>query len=140
MTAEVFRYSYRVTYSVCTVGNHIYYGRYLDVLEAARGEFFRHLGVTFVQLQEQGAIFPVIECRLRYRGAARYDDLLTIEIWLTELGRIRQTFNYRILNQEGRELVEAATVHACTDLEDNPRRVPEALATALQPYLHGTAN
>jgi acyl-CoA thioester hydrolase len=140
MTAEVFRHSYRVTYSTCTVGNHIYYGRYLDVLEAARGEFFRHLGVTLLELQEQGVIFPVIECRLRYRGAARYDDLLSIEIWLTELGRIRQTFNHRILNQEGRELVEAVTVHACTDLEDKPRRVPEALATALQPYLHGVAN
>ena len=139
MTAEVFRYSYRVTYSLCTVGNHIYYGRYLDVLEAARGEFFRHLGMTFVQLQEQGVIFPVTECRLDYRGAARYDDLLTIEIWLTELRRVRQTFNYRILNQEGRELVEAVTVHACTDLEDKPRRVPEALATALQPYLHAGA-
>jgi len=136
MTTEIFRYTHRVTYSLCTIGNHIYYSRYLDVLEAARGEFFRHLGTTFLQLQEQGVIFPVIECRLRYRGAARYDDLLTIEVWLTELGRIRQTFNYRILNQDGRELVEATTVHACTGLDDKPRRVPEALATALRRYLH----
>ena len=139
MTAEVFRHVYRVPYSVCTVGNHIYYGRYLDLLEAARGEFFRHLGLTLLQLQEQGVIFPVIECRLQYRGTARYDDLLTIEIWLTDLGRIRQTFNYRILNQEGRELVEAMTVHACTDLHDKPRRVPPALVAALQPYLHVSA-
>ena len=136
MTAAIFRYSHRVAYSLCTVGNHIYYSRYLDVLEAARGEFFRHLGTTLLQLQEQGVIFPVIECGLRYRGAARYDDLLTIEIWLTDLGRVRQTFNYRVLNAEGRELVEATTVHACTDLADKPRRLPEALATALQPYLH----
>ena len=136
MTAEIFRYTHRVTYSLCTVGNHIYYSRYLDVLEAARGEFFRHLGTTSLQLQQQEVVFPVIECRLRYRGAARYDDLLTIEVWLTDLSRIRQTFNYRILNQEGRELVEATTVHACTGLDDKPRRVPEALATALQRYLH----
>lgn len=132
----VFRYSHRVPYSLCTVGNHIYYSRYLDILEAARGEFVRHLGITLVQLQEQGMIFPVIECRLRYRGAARYDDLLTVELWLTEIGRIRQTFSYRVLNQDGRELVEGTTVHACTGLDDKPRRLPEALATALQPYLH----
>jgi acyl-CoA thioester hydrolase len=139
MTAAVFRYSYRVTYSLCTIGNHVYYSRYLDILEAARGEFVRHLGTTLVQLQEQGTIFPVIECRLRYRGAARYDDLLTIELWLTDLGRIRQTFSYRVLNQDGRELVEGSTVHACTDLDDKPRRLPEALAAALQPYLHTAA-
>jgi len=136
MTAAIFRYSQRVPYSLCTVGNHIYYSRYLDVLEAARGELFRHLGMTFLQLQEQGVVFPVIECRVRYRGAARYDDLLAIEVWLTELGRIRHTFNYRVLNAEGRELVDATTVHACTGLDDKPCRVPEALATALQPYLH----
>jgi acyl-CoA thioester hydrolase len=136
MTSAVFRYSHRVTYALCTVGNHIYYSRYLDVLEAARGEFFRHLGTTFLQLQEQGVVFPVIECRLRYRGAARYDDLLTIEVWLTDLGRVRQTFNYRVLNAGGRELVKATTIHACTDLEDKPRRLPEPLATALRPYLH----
>jgi acyl-CoA thioester hydrolase len=124
---------------LCTVGNHIYYSRYLDLLEAARGEFFRHLGTTFLQLQEQGVIFPVIECHLRYRGAARYDDLLTIEIWLTELGRVRHTFNYRVLNHEGRELVEGMTVHACTGLDDKPRRLPEGLAAALQPYVHTAA-
>ena len=136
MIAEIFRHSYRVPYSLCTVGNHIYYSRYLDIIEAARGEFFRHLGSTFLELQEQGVIFPVFECRLQYHGAARYDDLLTIELWLAELGRVRQTFNYRIVNQEGRALVEATTVHACTDLDDKPRRIPEALAKALQPYVH----
>ena len=139
MTAAVFRHSLRVTYSLCTVGNHIYYSRYLDLLEAARGEFFRHLGTTFLQLQEQGVIFPVIECHLRYRGAARYDDLLTIEIWLTELGRVRHAFNYRVLNREGRELVEGTTVHACTGIDDKPRRLPEGLASALQAYLHTAA-
>ena len=139
MTAAVFRHSHRVTYSLCTIGNHIYYSRYLDLLEAARGEFFRHLGTTFRQLQEQGVIFPVIECHLRYRAAARYDDLLTIEVWLTELGRIRHTFNYRVLNHEGRELVDATTVHACTGLDDKPRRLPEGLAAALQPYVHKAA-
>lgn len=139
MTAEVYRHTFRVPYSLCTAGNHIYYSRYLDIVEAARGEFFRHLGITFLQLQEQGVIFPVTECRVQYRGAARYDDLLTIELWLTDLGRVRQTFNYRILNQDGREFAEVTTVHACTNLEDKPRRLPEPLAAALRPYLHSAS-
>lgn len=44
---EPFRYRHRVTYADCTVGNHIYYGRYLDLLEAARGEWFRSMGKSF---------------------------------------------------------------------------------------------
>ncbi|EEF57182.1 hypothetical protein Cflav_PD0189, partial [Pedosphaera parvula Ellin514] len=41
MAGQLYRHSYRVTYADCTVGNHIYYSRYLNLLEAARGEFFR---------------------------------------------------------------------------------------------------
>src|SRR5581483_3712381 len=80
MDPAVFRHQYRVTYADCTVGNHVYYARYLDILESARGEFFRHLGVTFLQWQDQDVIFPVIECRLRYKAPARYHDQLTIEL------------------------------------------------------------
>lgn len=55
----IFQYTHRVSYADCTVGNHIYYGRYLNLLEIARGEFFRHLGITLLQLQAQDTIFPV---------------------------------------------------------------------------------
>lgn len=135
----IFRHVHRVTYAECTLGNHTYYARYLDLLEAARGEFFRHLGLTFVQLQDQDCIFPVIEARLRYRGAARYDDLLTVELWLTTAERVRLNFAGRILGPEGKLLVEGETLHVCTNLTDRPKRLPEDLLQRLQPYLHPTS-
>jgi acyl-CoA thioester hydrolase len=135
MDAKVFQHTHRVTYADCTVGNHVYYGRYLDLLEAARGEFFRHLGATFLSWQERDTIFPVVECQLRYRGAARYDDCLTIELWLTELGRVRLRFACRIVNAQGRTILEGSTLHACTTVADKPQRIPPELAQALQPYL-----
>ena len=58
--AVPFRHSHRVSYAECTVGNHVYHSRYLDWLEAARGEFIRALGATVLQWQERDAIFPVI--------------------------------------------------------------------------------
>ena len=39
--AEPFRHHHRVTYAECTIGDHVYHSRYLDLLEAARGEFMR---------------------------------------------------------------------------------------------------
>ena len=74
--AAAFQYHHRVTYAECTVGNHIYYARYLDLLEAARGEFWRSLGKSFLDWQSEGVIFPVLEARLRYHAPARYDDLV----------------------------------------------------------------
>jgi acyl-CoA thioester hydrolase len=113
----------------------VYYGRYLDFLEAARGEFFRSLGTTFLQWDGQGVIFPVIEVQLRYRGAARYDDVLKIELWLADLRAVKMVFAYRVLNAEGKLLVEGTTIHACTSTADKPMRIPEELAGKLEEFL-----
>ncbi len=132
----MFHCTHRVTYAECTVGDHIYHSRYLDLLEAARGEFMRSLGTPVLTLQDADYIFPVIEARLRYKFPARYDDLLTIEVWLTEIGNVRLNFGHRILNQDGKLILEAETFHACTSREEKPKRLPEELAEKLKPYLN----
>ena len=133
--AEPFRHPHRVSYAECTVGNHIYHSRYLDLLEAARGEFLRSLGPTVLELQERDFIFPVIEARLRYKLPARYDDLITIEVWVTAVEKIRVNFAHRIVNQNGRLILEAETFHVCTGLSEKPKRLPEELVEKLKPFL-----
>ena len=133
--AEPFRHIHRVSYAECTIGDHIYHSRYLDLLEAARGEFMRASGTNVLEWQEKDCIFPVIEARLRYKYPARYDDLLTIEVWPTLLERVRLNFGHRILNQDGKLILEAETFHACTTRAEKPRRLPEELAASLAPLL-----
>jgi len=137
--AEPFRSSHRVTYAECTVGNHIYHSRYLDLLEAARGEFMRSLGATVLELQEADFIFPVVEARVRYKFPARYDDLLTIEVRPLLVERVRLNFGHRITNQAGKLIVEAETFHACTGRDDKPKRLPETMAEQLGLYLDPAA-
>ncbi len=138
MSATAFRHHYRVPYADCTLGNHIYYARYLDLLEVARGEFFRNLGVTLLQWQEGNTIFPVIEARLRYKAPARYDDVLTTEVWVTTAERVRLNFAYRVINQTGELILEAETLHACAALDEKPKRLPEELIAALHPHVRAT--
>ncbi len=139
MANEIFRCTHRVTYAECTLGNHVYYSRFLDLLEIARGEFFRAIGPTFLQWQQAGLAFPVLECQVHYKAPARYDDLLTIELWLTQLQRVRLSFGYHILNEERKLVLEATTHHICTSLEEKPRRLPESLLGSLEAYLHQPA-
>jgi len=133
--AVPFRHPHRVSYAECTVGNHVYHSRYLDWLEAARGEFIRALGSTVLQWQERDVIFPVIEARLRYKSPARYDDLLAIEVWPTLVERVRLNFSHRIVNQDGKLVLEAETFHACAGVNGKPKHQPEELAAKLKPYL-----
>jgi acyl-CoA thioester hydrolase len=139
MAAPHFCHLHRVTYADCTIGNHIYYARYLDLLEAARGAFFRELATSFAALQEQDVIFPVIECRLRYKSPARYDDVLSIAIWPSALKRVRLNFSYLITNAEGKPVLEAETFHVCTSLHDKPKRLPADLVNRLLPFLSAPA-
>ena len=139
MSTSPFRWRNRVTYAECTIGNHVYYARYLDILEEARGEFFRHIGQPLARLQEADIILPVIEARLKYRGAARYDDVLTVEVVVAELAKVRLEFGYRMLHESGRLLAEGSTVHACTSIEEKPKRIPVDLAAALSPFLSAPA-
>lgn len=132
---QVFAYEHRVTYRDITVGNHIYYARYLDLLEAARGEFSRALGFPVIRLQEQDMIFPVVECRVRYKAPARYDDVLMIEVWVTTIERVRLGFGYRVVEKQSQRLIlEGDTLHVCTGVNEKPKRLPDELLAALRPF------
>ena len=130
-----FSHVHRVTYADCTMGNHVYYARYLNFLEAARGEFFRHLGMTFEHWQERQTLFPVIECSLRYRTPARYDDVLSIEVHPSLAQRVRLNFAYRVANQDSTLILEAETFHVCTGIDEKPKRLPPELLIRLAAWL-----
>ena len=135
MPAEIFTHEHRITYADCTVGNHVYYGRYPDLLEAARGEFFRYLGKSFLEYQEEGVIFPVSEVHLKYFAFAEYDDELRIECRLTAIRGARLGFGYRITKGEGVRILEGETLHGCVEASGRATRLPPALKERLQPYL-----
>jgi acyl-CoA thioester hydrolase len=134
MAGSIFRHQHRVIYAECTIGNHVYYARYLDMLEAARGEFLRQLGCPALQWQEAGTIFPVIGLEISYKGPARYDDLLTIELWVAEMGGVRLNVGFRILNTAGAVLAEGQTRHVCTSTEEKPKRLPKELVEGLRTF------
>jgi acyl-CoA thioester hydrolase len=135
MSDSVFQHQHRVVYSECTVGNHIYYARYLDLLEEARGEFFRSAGSPLLALQENGTVFPVIEVQVTYQGFARYDDLLTIELWITEMRGARLDFGFRIINASGSTLTKGRTRHVCAGLDEKPKRLPKEVSDSLAPFM-----
>jgi acyl-CoA thioester hydrolase len=132
---QIFHYRHRVIYAECTVGNHIYHSRYLDILEAARGEFLRSIGHPVERLQNDGFIFPVLELTVRYQRPARYDDWLDVRVKLIQLEGVRLGVHHAVCSDAGQLLVEAETRHVCTSPDEKVRRMPRALVEALKPWL-----
>jgi acyl-CoA thioester hydrolase len=131
--AGAFHFEMRVSYADCTLGNHVYYSRYLDFLEVTRGEFHREIGFPLLELQNDNTLFPVIECALKYIKPARYDDVIMIELWVSKLSQVRVEFEYAISRQEAL-LIKARTEHVCTSTTEKPKRIPEQLAVKLKQY------
>ena len=134
MQLKAYSHLYRVTYGDCTNGNHLYYGRYLYLLEETRGEFFRHLGTTFRDYYKQGYLFPVSEVQLKYFAPAEYDDELIIECRTTIFKGARLGFGYRI--KKGSILIlEGETLHGCTGTRSNVKRLPQQLKDHLKLFI-----
>ena len=138
MPGEIFRHHQRVIYAQCTIGNHVDHSRYLDILEAARGEFMRALGYPLLRLQAEDIIFPIIECRVKYLAPARYDDELIIELWIKSATRLRLTVAARVVSPTGTIFIEAETDHVSTSTVEKPKRMPKELLAAVENYLPKT--
>jgi acyl-CoA thioester hydrolase len=139
MSGEVFIHCQRVIYAQCTIGNHVYHSRYLDIMEAARGEFMRAIGYPLQRLQDEDCIFPVVSLRMKFIAPARYDDELQIHITLKDVSRLRLTVIHKITGANGQTFVEAETDHVCTSVHEKPKRMPQELLAACERYLVGSA-
>lgn len=102
-----------------------YHAHYLVWCEMARTEHMRRLGVRYRDLEEGGVKLAVSEASLRYARAARYDDLLTVTAWLSEVGSRRVVFRYRVERPEdGAVLCTAKTALISLDRNNRPTRIP----------------
>ncbi len=135
MEPQTFVHRHRVTYSECTLGDHVYYSRYLDLLEVARGEMFRSVGQAFHDWQARGFTFPVVELNLRYHRPARYDDDLSVEVWLNRLDRLRLHFGCAVRTASSELVLDGETRHVCASLEGKPRRLPPGFLATLAPFV-----
>ncbi len=86
----------------------VYHANYLVWLDMARTEHLRAVGMTYREMEERGVFLTVTDARVRYRRAARYDDLVRIRCWVRELASRRVTFGYAVERAETHELLATA--------------------------------
>ena len=124
-----------VRYAECDPLGIVYHANYFIYFEMARTQQMKDAGFTYVQMTERGAFVVLSEIGAKFRAPARYDDALRIELWLTEMERVRLGFGYRILNEAEQLILDARTLHACTTASDRLKRLPSELVAQLRPYV-----
>jgi acyl-CoA thioester hydrolase len=123
----------RVRYSETDKMGVVYYANYLIWCEVARTEFIRHHGASYAEWEAGGVLLAVSEARLRYHRSARYDDLVRIDCYLTEVGSRGVAFEYRIvLAADGSRLVSAYTSLVAIDPAGRPVKLSAEVRERLQ--------
>ena len=124
----------RVNYSETDQMGVVYHANYLIWFDRARTELMRATGLTYKELEQQGVYLAVAEVQVRYRAAARYDDLVRVRCWVRDLGSRRVTFGYAVDRAEtGELLATGATSLVSLTHQHTLTRIPAHVRDLLTP-------
>lgn len=94
----------------------------------------RAAGFDYRGFEKEGLMLVISELKIRYRGAAEFDDLLRISTWVTEVRGARIVHRHEV-DREGELLVECDLVCGCIDSQGRVRRLPKEWVKCFAPGL-----
>ena len=125
------RYDLVVRFCETDLMGIVHHANYLVYCEAGRVDWLHRRGIRYESWALRGIHLPVVETRLRYRKAARFDEALTIETTCAAVTRITVNFVYRVLR--GQDLLcDAETLLACVGENLAPKRIPDDIRLVFQ--------
>jgi acyl-CoA thioester hydrolase len=83
---SVFTHRLRIRYSECDQQGVVFNGHYLFYYDVALTELWRDRIGPYGEMVSRGVDVVVAEATIRYRAAARFDDLLDISMAVKHLG------------------------------------------------------
>lgn len=111
----------RVRYEETDQMGVVYYAKYFVWFEVGRSEFFRGIGMPYVDFEKNDILLPVIQAYAEYKAPARYDDLVRVVTRVSSLNDVRLAFHYEIFrNEDNRLLVLGGTEHAFVNSDGRP--------------------
>ena len=128
----------RVYYEDTDFTGLVYHANYLKYFERGRSDYLRLLGIHHHRLAalDPPLAFAVARIEVRYRAAARIDEVLTVRTRLTGT-RGAQVFIAQTIERAGVVVGEATLDVVCIDGGGAPKRLPKLLCDVIN--AHGPA-
>jgi len=115
----------------------VWHGHYVKYLEVARCALLDHLGHNYVQMQESGYAWPVIDLQLRYMRGATFGQRLIVRASLVEWEN-RLKINYLISDAAtGERMTRASSVQVAVHIASREMQLasPQVMLDAVQKVL-----
>ena len=111
-----------------------WHGHYVKYFERARCALLRLFNYDYPSMRDSGYAWPVVDCRLKYVGPARFGQRLLVRATLREWEN-RLRIDYLIRDAaSGRKLTTGSTIQAAVELASGEMQFvsPSALLDRLQ--------
>lgn len=89
----------------------VYHANYIIWMELGRAQLIRDLGYEYGDLEKDGYVSPVMDLSIKYKAALRYGQKVFIKTWIKSNDRLRTTYEYEILHEDGTIAATAESMH-----------------------------
>ncbi len=114
--------------------NIVWHGNYVKYLEKARCDFFRKLNYDYMQMHDDGIMYPIAKMDFKFIKSARFEDNLEVECILKEL-EPAIILKYNIYSN-GEKILTASTMQMRVDAKSGETifSAPEKLKKAVEDF------
>ncbi len=116
--------SRRVEFRDTDAAGIMHFSTYFTYMEEAEHELFRHLGTSVMQAvdNETTISWPRVAAECQYRGSARFEDELQIQVFVRRLGTSSVTFGFRFFVDGAQIASGSMTTVCCRFLNGQPAK------------------
>lgn len=129
-----------VRFHHCDPAGIVFYPQFFYLLHEVQEDFLAHIGFPEHKLIAGGTGVPIVDLKTEFLGMCRNGDALTITLELTRIGNSSLGMQYEVHGEAGDIRLRAHGVVVYSEVpHGKPVRIPEALRSALLPYLQQTS-
>ncbi|MGI2326663.1 acyl-CoA thioesterase [Planococcus sp. YIM B11945] len=89
----------------------VYHANYLIWLELGRTKLIEDVGFTYAEMENEGFLSPVTDISIQYKASLRYGQKAFVRTWVEEHGRLRTTYGYEVVHEDGTIAAKATSEH-----------------------------
>jgi acyl-CoA thioester hydrolase len=129
----------RVEFSDTDAAGIMHFAAFFRMMEQAEHDLLRSVGLSVVQHDADGTLsWPRVHAACDFQAAAKFEELLTIEVRIARLGARSVTYSHRFLRDTQLLASGQITAVCCRLLPQSPPQslpIPAAIAVKLRPFV-----
>ena len=116
----------------------VWHGNYVKYLEVARCELLKKFDYDYIQMEQSGHVWPIVDIRIKYVASAKLSEIIVVQASLMEYEN-RLKIDYIVKSKlTGQVLTKAHTIQVAVEVSSGEMlyQTPQCLLDRLSDYIN----